>query len=71
MRFLCYKFWPIFSSLVATRPLWANKGGLGAEDLDGCTEIKNGLQSLEGTRTDQLDPILSLLGPYTRSHGSY
>ena len=33
--------------------------------------VKNGLQSLEGTRTDQLDPILSLLGPYTRSQRSY
>ena len=50
--FLGYKFWPICSPLGATRPLWAYKGGQGAEDLDDWREVKNGLESLEGTRTN-------------------
>ena len=40
-------------------------------DPDSFDQVKNGWESLEGTRTEQLDPILSLLGPHTRSQGSY
>ena len=31
------------------------------------TEVKHGLESLEGTQTEKLDQILSLLVPHTRS----
>lgn len=31
----------------------------------------NRWESLKGTMTEQFDPILSLLGRYTRSFGSY
>ena len=40
-------------------------------DPDGYAEVKNGWIPFEVTRTEQLDLILSLLGPHTRSHGSY
>ena len=40
-------------------------------DPDGFAEVKNGWESLVGTGTEQLDPILSPLGPHTRSQGSY
>ena len=36
-------------------------------DPDGFAEVKNGWLSLVGTGTEQLDPILSPLGPHTRS----
>ena len=35
------------------------------------TEVKYCLESLQGTQTEKLDPILSLLVPHTRSQGSY
>ena len=37
-------------------------------DPDGFAEVKNGWESLVGTGTEQLDPILSLSGLHTRSH---
>ena len=40
-------------------------------DPDGSEYMKNGWESLKGTMTEQFDPILSLLGRYTRSFGSY
>ena len=40
-------------------------------DPDGFNQVKNGWESLEGTKTEWLDPILSLLGLHTRSQGSY
>ena len=40
-------------------------------DPDGFDWVNNGWESLEGTRTQQFDPILSLLGPHTRPYLSY
>ena len=40
-------------------------------DPDCFAEVKNGWEPLVGTGTEQLDPILSPLGPHTRSQGSY
>ena len=39
-------------------------------DPDGYAEVKNGWIPLEGTKTEQLDLIMSPLGPHTRSHRS-
>ena len=40
-------------------------------DPDGSEYMKNWWESLKGTMTEQFDPILSLLGQYTRFFGSY
>ena len=40
-------------------------------DPDGLAEVKNGWIPLEGTRTEQFDLILSLLGPHTSCQRSY
>ena len=39
-------------------------------DPDGYAEVKNGWIPLERTRTEQLDLIMSPLGPHTRYHRS-
>ena len=40
-------------------------------DPDCFDEVKHGWEFLEGTRNEWLDLFLSLLGPHTRSQGSY
>ena len=40
-------------------------------DPDGLAEVKNGWIPWEGTRTEQFDLILSLLGPHTICQRSY
>jgi len=40
-------------------------------DPDCFDEVKHGWELLEGTRNEWLDLFLSLLGPHTRSQGSY